>query len=356
MKIMGAAAGVVVLSMTGVFFFLSDDTGTVKSKPAGGGQQAIQEEDSAARGATARTAEAEPIMAQARDRLQDPPGAWAAFEAWAAEDLRAQFGQTILNKGTQVSLMELRQFLKERYPRNWEAKLRDLLHEAFPDLADQVLETFDKMDAYNEWLEMNKPNLARMQGEDIKEVLWQRRRDLFGEDATEVWASQFGTEYVRDMMDIMEESDEIPIEDKLEVFKSAIDDTELGAVRGLVADSRQIMLGPFLEMQSVQSELGQMSPRERAESLRYLRRSMGVDEQETERMEKLDAAREQEWRRGLQYMAERDEITEAYEGARLEQELRFLRERYFEDRAKMMEAEEASGFFRYNRRRVYGRN
>jgi hypothetical protein len=195
-----------------------------------------------------------------------------------------------------------------------------------------------------------------MHGEDIKEVLRQRRRDLFGEDATEVWASQFGTEYVRDMIDILEESDEIPIEDKLEVFKSAIDDTELGAVRGLVADSRQIMLGPFLEMQSVQSELGQMSPRERAESLQYLRRSMGVDEQEIERMEKLDAKRDQEWRRGLQYMAERDEITEAYEGAQLEQELRFLRERYFEDRAKMMEAEEASGFFRYDRRRVYGRN
>ena len=353
--ITGAAVGVVASAMAGILFHLSDDTRTPRLEPEGGGQQADAGDDIAPNTASG-TAESAGIQAPAGERLRDPPADWDEFEAWAAEDLRAEFSQTILNKGTQASLMELRRFLKERYPQDWETKLRDLLHKAFPDLADQVFDTFSKMDAYKEWLETNKADLATMQGEEITDVLRQRRRELFGEDATEIWKSQFGAEYVRDIVDILEESDEIPIEDKLEVFKGAIDESELDAIRALIPDGRQVMLGPFLDMESVQDELRRMSPDERAESLRRIRRSMGMNERDMERMEKLDAENEQRWHKGLQYMAEREELTGDYEGARLEEELRFLRERYFGNQARVIQAEEASGFFRYDRRRVYGRN
>jgi len=354
-EITSAAFGLVALSMTGILFYLSDDTRAPRPKPAEGGQQADAGEVPALHTASG-TAESGDISAPASDRPQGSPADWAEFEAWAAEDLRAEFSQTLLNRGTQASLMELRRFLKERYPQDWETKLHDLLHKAFPDLADQVLDTFSRMDAYDEWLETNKADLATMQGGELKEALRQRRRELFGEDATEVWESQFGTEYVRDMMDILEESEEMPIEHKLEVFKGAIDESDMGEVRALIPDSRPVMLGPFLEMESVQDELRKMRPDERAEALRHIRRSMGMNERDMERMEKLDAENEQRWQKGLRYMAERDELTEDYEEARLEEELRLLRERYFGNQAGVIQAEEASGFFRYKRKRIYGRN
>lgn len=355
-KITGVAVGVVALSMTGILFHLSDDAETVRPEAAGREQQADDGEHNTAPGAATRTAASGDIPTPAGDRPQHPPIDWAEFEAWAAEDLRAEFSQTILNRGTQASLMELRQFLKERYPQDWEAKLRDLLYKAFPGVADQVLDTISKLDAYNEWLETNKADLATMRGEEIKDALWQRRRELFAEDAAEVWASDFGTEYVRDILEILEESHHVPIEHKLEVLKSAIDESELGVVSALAPDITNIMLGRFLDMESVQDELRQMGPRERAESLRSIRRSMGIDERNIERMEELDAEREERWQDGLRYMEERDELTEYYEGARLQEELRLLRERHFAKEARIIEAEEASGFFRYDRRRVYGRN
>jgi ribosomal protein L29 len=287
------------------------------------------------------------------DRL--PPG-WKPFEAWAAGDLQAQFGSSIKSRATQASLRELRRFLKEAYPEDWEAKLDALLHKAFPEYADQVLDTFSKMDAYDAWFEANKQHLATMRSEEIREALRQRRDELFGEDAAEIWPSESGKGYAQDLLKILGAAEDIPLEDKLTLFEGAVEELPMDEARGPISDQEQAMASAFLSMESVQNDLRDLSPEERAASLRHIRESLGMDDKTIEDLEALDAEREERWQRGLRYMAERAELTAAYEGPALERELRRLRERYFDGQAGIIGAEEARGFFRYKRRRIYGRN
>jgi hypothetical protein len=86
------------------------------------------------------------------------------------------------------------------------------------------------------------------------------------------------------------------------------------------------------------------------------RRELGFGDEEIEQLAELDAVKESRWQNGLAYMEERRRIAATFEGETLERELALLRERYFEIAAKTIEREEASGFFRFERPRIYGRN
>lgn len=74
-------------------------------------------------------------------------------------------------------------------------------------------------------------------------------------------------------------------------------------------------------------------------------------------MEKLDAKRNERWKTGLEYMAEREKVVVEYEGEQQKEKLTALREKYYKHEAKTIELEEEKdGFFRFNRPRYYGRN
>jgi transcriptional regulator of met regulon len=369
--IAGTAVAVALLLLVGVFFHLSDDRETAESAAAGSGRKVADREDrEAGPSAEARAdrGEQREVPGTPGGEPQGPPGDpaefrewmksrdWAEFEAWAAEDLRAQFGETIEETRNQIALLELRRFLKENFPEDWETKLEDLLYRAFPDAAGRILTTFGRMDSYDEWLVENKFDLAALQEEEIREALWQKREEIFGEDASEIWGADSESAHLRDLLEILEEADDIPLKDRVRLFRSAADESGPAGADPLLQDKSHIMTLAFLSSESVQAELRQMSTDERAESLRQIRRSMGIDEESIEVLEQLDAERERRWQNGLRYMEERNELAEDYEGAALEEELHFLRERYFGDDAKTIEAEETSGFFRFERRRVYGRN
>jgi len=368
MQVTAAAVGVAVLMAAGAILIVTTGGPTPELERKTDGRRIVDGEDIVIRDTLPEGAGAAGGSASGDSAREHPPGDpmelgdwlaardWAEFEQWAAKDLRERLGQGILDKGNQASLMELRELLKEHYPEDWEAKLDGLLRKAFPDLADQVLQTFHRMDAYNEWFEHNKRDLATMAGDEIQEALRQRREEIFGDDAAEIWASESGEQRIRDTLDILEDASHVPLEDRIELFRGAVEEAYGDRGPAPVSDKRQVMAVAFLSMESVQDELKQMGPDERAESLRQIRRTMGVDEARIEEMERLDAEREERWQSGLRYMVERDELARSYEGVQLDEELRFLRERCFGDQAKTIEAEEASGFFRYTRRRVYGRN
>jgi hypothetical protein len=368
--IAGAAVAVALVSLAGVLLHRSGDREIAEPGPEEAGREiAARELEGAPRverpaaGGAQREVRVEPGReppappgdpAEFRDWMKSQD--WADFEAWAAESLRAQFGDGIAETRNQVSLLELRRFLKENFPEDWDTKLSGLLRRAFPDAADQVLDTFSRMDRYDEWLEESKFDLAGMQREEIEEALWEKREEIFGDDAEEIWASDSESEHFRDLMEILDEASDIPLDDRLRLFRSAVEETDRSGGGPLMQDKRHVMTLAFLNLDSVQDELRQMSPEERAETLRHIRSSMGIDEAAIEALEKLDAERESRWQNGLRYMEEREDLVRDYEGAALEEELRFLRARYFGDEAGTIEAEEASGFFRYRRPRVYGRN
>ena len=367
----GAAVAVALLSLAGVLLHLSVGRETAVSETQEREPKIAEREHAARPGAEGRAVgeEHREIRGAPGGEPRVPPGDpaefrdwmksqdWAEFAAWAADSLRTQFGRTISETASQLSLLELRRFLKENFPEDWDTKLDDLLRRAFPDDADQILATFRKMDRYDEWLEDRKFDLAAMRNEEIRDALWEKREEIFGEEAAqEIWAPDSESRQLRDLMEILDEADDIPLDDRIELFRSGVAEFDPGGADPLLQDRNHVMTSAFLNMESVQDELRQMGPEERAETLRHIRRSMGIGEEAIEELEKVDEERERRWQNGLRYMDERDDLARDYEGAALDEELRFLRERYFGDEAKTIEAEEASGFFRYRRERIYGRN
>lgn len=112
----------------------------------------------------------------------------------------------------------------------------------------------------------------------------------------------------------------------------------------------------FLRIDGVQAQLAELGPTARASALAEIRRRMGYEEEAVARMAERDAERDARWSRGLAYLEQRDRLQATFEGEVLDEELRHLRERTFAHEATTIEREEASGFERFERPRIYGRN
>jgi hypothetical protein len=112
----------------------------------------------------------------------------------------------------------------------------------------------------------------------------------------------------------------------------------------------------FLSLESVQAELDGMSPEARAQSLREVRKGMGLDDAALARWDALDKERDARWEAGAKYMLEREALSQKYAGDELARRLAALRARYFGDEAEVIAAEEESGLYRFARPRRWGQN
>ncbi|MEZ4236361.1 MAG: hypothetical protein R3F59_09410 [Myxococcota bacterium] len=117
-------------------------------------------------------------------------------------------------------------------------------------------------------------------------------------------------------------------------------------------DVRALRVAPltesFLRRPGVQAELAALSEADRADALAEIRRGFGYPEDAVARAAAVDARHEAAWAAGLAYWAARQDAADS--------ELDALRARFFGDRASTIANEEALGFFRFTRPRVYGVN
>jgi hypothetical protein len=104
---------------------------------------------------------------------------------------------------------------------------------------------------------------------------------------------------------------------------------------------QQELMNHFLDLGSVQKELGTLPPEQRAESLRSIRKDMGLDDEALARWDELDKVRDTRWEVGSQYMSEREALAQQYSGPELETRLMELRSRYFADEAETVGAQRA---------------
>ena len=274
------------------------------------------------------------------------------FENFAVQSLRKLLGDTLSTKKHYTDLMRFRDYLMTHHSENWEVLLDRIVSKAFPETADEILRTLSLLDEYHDWLKYSNEMLSELSYREMKEALLNKRMELFGEEAAgKIWEGETGIDHIRDTLAIMEEAYTTTIEEKLNLYTSALMEERQDGAENLSS-----YLSGFLNMESVQDELKQMSPAERAQSLREIRRTLGYSDKIIEKLESMDAYREQRWENGLSYMRDREMIFQNSEGAEIEEALKTLREQYFGREASTIEAEEASGFFRYRRRRVYGRN
>jgi hypothetical protein len=284
-----------------------------------------------------------------------------SVEDQLVKELRKYYGSTISEKSTQASIYDIRKAIVGSNPDGMQL-FYNALKRAFPDYVDEIMETLDKLDDYNQWLEKNEQRLSQMSEESRMAALWEKRISLFGEDAQEIWADEMTVADARrskykETIDLIDRSKDITMEEKLNIFQDTLQKIYEGSPEAFLLDQSFTMSKAFFSIDSVQDELTRMDPDERQMTINKIRREMGFSDQQVEKMEKLDAKRNEKWEIGLAYMAEREKVVSEYEGEEQKEKLTALREKYFQDRAKTIELEEEKDkFFRFERPRFYGRN
>lgn len=276
-------------------------------------------------------------------------------------ELRKYYGKGINKKSTQASLSSLRNFLMAANGRQGQEYFASLIMRAFPEHAKQIMDTIARLDEYERWLEANRKMLLAMSPEARMEMMWRKRTELFGEEAKEIWsgemlASEARTAKVRETLETLNEARDVPLEDRLEIYQGMLRQTYGNTPEAFVLEQKDFLAKVFFSIDSVQEELKGLDPASRQVEINAIRRKMGFSEEEIASMERRDADRELRWQIGLAYMKEREELARQYHGEELEEKLRELRTRYFDDEAQTIELEEKDGFFRFKRPRIYGRN
>ncbi|MGQ9843724.1 MAG: hypothetical protein ACUVRK_09170 [Spirochaetota bacterium] len=272
----------------------------------------------------------------------------------AVEYLREKYGKTIHNKYTQVKLIEkLMSLLTAMYPDDWVVYLYAMVREIFPGMENEIFETFEKLYAYNSWLKDNHQDLIHMDSKDKRDLLWQKRYEIFGEDAEQIWASEKRVEPIYNAIDTIKNNENLPFDEKLSLYSKSIQEA-FKDNKEYIPRKQQEFMDSFLAIDSVQKDLGSMSAQERTESLTKVRKAMGLDSKALMRWEELDKERDERWDAGMQYMQQRAELEKKYKGVELEKQLDSLRIKYFGDEAETIKNEEQSGYYRFSQPRKYG--
>lgn len=283
-----------------------------------------------------------------------------SFISGMVAELKARHGHEISELTVQLMLQDFRDFVLERFPSNGFEIFEQIIALAFPKHIDDILSIIAKMDTYNAWFSDNLLNLNDMNELSRRGAIWNKRRELFGDLAEIIWQEERNKEEskrlaVQEAVDALHKADEMGMQERLYVLQNTIQEqygdgnTNFLINKGMVANM-------YFHLDSVQKDLHAMSSDDRAIAIAESRRQLGFTEEDIEYMAKQDAKKESRWKNGYEYMSEKDQLTASYSGDELESKLDDLREKYFGREAPTIKKEEASGFNRYERPRLYGRN
>jgi hypothetical protein len=254
-------------------------------------------------------------------------------------------------------LEQLMRYFQQRNPTGWEADLVALLRRAFPEQAELLAQRLHQRVEYGRWMEEHQKELRGKPEAERRAAVWEERKRLFGQDVAEqLWAGELRSAAVSDALVAIDALPQASVGERLERYQKSLAQTYGAESTEYTQAHQQELMNRFLDLGSVQRDLGAMSPGERARSLREIRQGMGLDEAALERWKELDLRRDARWELGERYMAERATLTQQASGPELDAQLAALRARYFPDEAETMAEEEASGFFRFGQPRQWGRN
>ena len=285
----------------------------------------------------------------------------APFDAMDKEDfiekLRELFADGLHHPRIQLEAIEsLIRFLKVLYPDSWEQHIREYLSAAFPDRASELFENYRKLAAYREWVKDNHSMLTGLDRNRLDDVMMDKRKEFFGDDALKIWEMELKRKEVKTVLSEIQSESDLPFEQKTDYYRTQLDAIYGDASRAYIQSNQQSLMSQFLEVKSIQKDLHAMDREERKERLTFLRKSMGLDETALQRWNRLDDTRDERWAKGIAYMKARNQALKKTPATEREQILDQLRQEHFGSEAETVKREELSGFYRFNRPRVYGKN
>ena len=271
-----------------------------------------------------------------------------------------RYGSSIQSVVTQASLLSELDQLQKDLPVQGRSLFDQAVTQAFPAMATEILRLIDRLIAYENWLDGNTAQLNRLEPAEGLAKLWQKRYELFGLDADELWAdSVFDVDakqtQIQNELDRLSKTDDLSTEAIADEFISRVDDIFGNSVAGAIVSPSDVSQA-ILSLNSVQSDLASMNPDDRAQTLESLRKKAGFSDEAILRLAERDLANQRKWDLGYQYMDARDQLAKQYSGVEYQQELQSLQQESFGSQASTIAAEERSGFNRFDRPRRYGVN
>ncbi|WP_250655111.1 hypothetical protein [Alkalimarinus coralli] len=303
---------------------------------------------------------AEPVT-ETGTRSEEPSNqAIDSFNAQLAQELVTKYGDKIDHLAVQANLFKVRDFVINRYPEDGQSRFNEIIYLAFPNYAESIIQIITLMDQYTQWLAQNYTQLNDMSPLERDGHLWKKRRALFGNDADIIWSDERQLmaqkqRAVQEEIHRLGAETSLSSDEKLYQLQTTLSENYGDAAQGLVIDPGMVA-AVFFNFDSVQQTLQNLSPQARQAEINRARKQLGYSEEQIEQAQKKDEVRNQRWENGLAYMAERQQLVDTLEGTALETALSSLREAYFKREAYTIEQEEISGFYRYARPRIYGRN
>jgi hypothetical protein len=270
------------------------------------------------------------------------------------------YGNTIDEIKTRLELFRERMDLLAKDPQSGAQLFEQAIHIAFPERAAGILALIAKLDRYELWLTENELRLQGLPVMERQAALWQKREEIFGELANDIW-----------------DRAESELEQKAETFQRELAKLDQAHGQSLQELAYQLQstveelygndmtyrltgsgaLGDTLfRMDSVQSQLASLPAKERQQAINDLRRQLGYPEDAIEKLAEQDQERARKWEQGNAYMSEREQLASNLSGEQLDQALEALREEYFGNTSITIRKEEEDGFYRFERKRLYGIN
>jgi hypothetical protein len=350
-KLWVAALVLVVAGVAAVFTRGGDTSGAggSASGAAGSSPSSSLASRGAARGGAASASEAPPP----RPLREDPE-----IQKLLAHIQTRYGGERLKNQYVQIKLIEdLVRYFRQNHPERWEAALLEFLREAFPERYEELAAKLRAWVGYEQFMRENEGYLQQLGDEERRKNVWAERERLFGaEAAREIWASELKAQAVTEALAAIDARTDVKLGEKVKLYRDSLQETYGEKTEAFLERHRQEAMNRFLDLNSVQKELSAMKPEERSRSLREIRTCMGLDAEALQRWDVLDRERDGRWDVGAKYMQEREALAKQYSGEALEERLRPVRERHFGAEAETIAGEEQSGFFRFERPRVWGRN
>lgn len=288
------------------------------------------------------------------------PSQRAAFIADMVSQMRAKHGHEIADVRIQASLADFKQFILEEFSADGLAIFTQIISQAFPQYAQQIFLLLENLAQYDDWHVDNLLTLNDLNFMERKGRIWKVRHEMFGRDADLLWEHELTEagnkqETVLQTIESLGQANNIALQERLEILQKTINEQYAETEEGLLI-GKSMVSQIFFGLESVQNNLKDLSQAERQQIIDESRQRMGFSEADVKQLAERDQQNEARWQNGYAYMNARDQLKQNYAGEQLEGQLKTLREQYFKQESKTIEAEESSGFYRFERPRVYGSN
>lgn len=269
--------------------------------------------------------------------------------------MQEQHGDELDTRLGQIDLINaLLAYLQDKHPENWQSMMEALLHSAFPEQAEALVQLAWNHLEYEAWFSEGASDIHSLDRHARMEALMQHRAEIFGQDvAEELWQHELREYEIASAIEELTAQTERPMKERLDDFSALVrqqySEDELQNQSLAMGDS---FANRFLG--ATQDELRAMEPHERRETIAETRRRLGYSERAVENLSHLDRTRDQRWQSGDTYMQSRAAIVSQYQGEERQQRLNEARQELLGAEANTVRQEEEAGFFRFQQERTYG--